>query len=242
MADKAEISQRDSVLISVLERFSDQLQKHDQLLEDVANHQIELAKAVEAAEFNWKTRQLDADEANGKLRESITRYRSDMLSLVNEQDNINKNVTNLIELTNKAAYAVEIANQRLESLEERVKAQEKIATGHFEHSLKQSETLPGAITESTRSITRLHMDTEKKLGDMHQETQRQLEKLRQETTRRLLVLGDIEAALNTLLIRTEPPEKKPAWYVRLFRRAGVFCRAKLARLLKRKHPRRKKKE
>ena len=66
-----------------------------------------------------------------------------------------------------------------------------------------------------------------------------LEKLQQDTARRLLVLGDIESALQTLLIRTEPPEKKPFWFIRLLRRAGLFCRKKLPRLLTVKWPRRK---
>jgi len=239
MAEKAEISQRDSVLISILERLSNQLQKQDILLDDIVKHQHELTKAVETADFNWKTRQIDTNEANGKLRESITRYRSDMLSLVNEQDRINKNISELSNLVNKTAYALEKANQNLEGLEERVKTQEKTVNEHFAHSLKQAEITPKEIADSTRSITKLHRDTEKSLGKMHQETQRQLEKLQQETTRRLLALGDIESALKTLLIRTEPPEKKPSWFVRLFRKVAGFCRTKLSRLLKGKRPRRK---
>ena len=239
MADKAGMSHRDSVLISVLERLSDQLLRQDQLLEDIVNHQRELAKAVETAELHLNARQVGADEASGKLSESITRYRSDMLSLVNEQDHINKNIAGLNELINKTVYALEKVNLNFEQLEQRVKAQEKTLAGHFAHSLKQAETLPVEIGESTRSITKLHMDTEKNLGEMHRETQRQLEKLRQETTRRLLVLGDIESALSTLLIRTERPEKKPSWLIRLLRRAAGFFRAKLSRLKKNKQPGRK---
>lgn len=241
MAGKAEVSQRDSVLISILERLSNQIESQDLLLADIAKRQLELTKAVEATEFNWKTRQIDANEANGALRESITRYRSDMLSLVNEQDHINKNITNLNELVNKTAYSLEKVNQNLIGLEERVKTQEKTINEHFSHSLKQAETLPEEIADSTHSITKLHMDTEKSLGKMHKETQRQLEKLHHETTRRLLLLGDIGTALQTLLIRTEPPEKRPSRLMRMIRRAGRFCRAKLSRLLKRKRPRRKRK-
>jgi len=233
MAGKPEIPQRDSALIKVLERLSDQLQKQDLLLEDIVKHQLKLTKSVESADYNWKMRQIDANEASRMLRESVGRYRSDMLSLVNEQDHINKNIANLSDLVNKTAYALEKAVQILAGLEERVKTQEKTINDHFSHSLKQEKTLPERIADSTRSITKMHMDTEKSLGKMHQETQRQLEKLHQETTRRLLVLGDMEAELQTLLIRTEPPEKKPLWFVRLIRKACKFCRTRLLRRFRR---------
>jgi len=233
MAGKAEIPQRDSALIMVLERLSDQLQKQDLLLEDIIKQQLKLTKSVESADYNWKMRQVDANESNRMLRESVGRYRSDMLSLVNEQDHINKNIANLSDFVNKTAYALEKAVQLLAGLEERVKTQEKTINDHFSHSLKQAKTLPEGIADSTRSITKMHMDTEKSLGKMHQETQRRLEKLHQETTRRLLVLGDMETELQTLLIRTEPPEKKPLWFVRLIRKAIKFCRAKLSRMRRR---------
>jgi len=231
MADIAKLSQRDSVLVNILERMSDQLEKQNLMLEDIVKQQIDLNKAGKAAESNRKAQQIDGNVEIGKLRESISRYRSDMLSLVNEQDHINKNIAHLSGLVNSTVYAFENANQKLAKLEQWAKAQEKTATDHYAHSLKQAEILPKAIADSTRSISKLHMDTEKSLGKMHQETQRQLEKLQQDTVRRLLVLGDIESALQTLLIRTEPPEKKPFWLVRLFRMIGRFFRTKFSRLL-----------
>jgi len=232
MAEKAKLSRRDSVLVSILGRIAEQLQKQDQLLEDIAKRQHEQDKAVEIREFNVGARITEADAALVKLHDSFSRYRSDMLKLVNEQDHMSKNMVIFNNQLSKATYAMEYANQMLVGLEERVKAQEKSVSAHFAHSLKQAEVLPKEIADSYRSIAKLHMDTEKNLGKMHQETQQQLEKMRQETARRLIVLDDIESALKTLLIRTEPPEKKPFWLSRLLRRVGLFCRTKFTRLLR----------
>jgi len=236
LVDKSITSRRESALVNILGRIADQLEKHDAALENISAHQLTLTKAIEAADFNWKARQIESDAEIGKLRESISRYRSDMLSLVNEQDHINKSMVCMNNLINKTTYSLEQANQALTGLEGRIKVQEKAVNEHFTHSIKQSEILPKVISDSTRGITKLHMDTEKHLGKMHQETQRQLEKLQQETTRRLLVLGDVESALQTLLIRTEPPEKKPFWFVRLFRKVSIFFRTKLSHITRKQRP------
>jgi len=214
--------------------MADHLQKQDQILEDVIKRQLESIKATETAEVNRKTLQFEADATLEKLHESISRYRSDMLSLVNEQDHINKNIDSLNNLINKTNYALETANHQLTVLEKRIKIQENTANGHYTHSLEQAEAMPKAVADSTRSITMLHIETEKNLEKLHQETQRQLEKLQQETARRLLVLDDVESALKTLLIRTEPPEKKSFWVIRLYRRISVYFRSRLSRLFRRK--------
>lgn len=254
MAEKGKMTRQESALVSILERMADQLTKQDQLLEDVNTRQFDLTKALEAIEFQIEARQNDysralesmeyqigirqsgADSDVKGLQDTISRYRSDMLSLVNEQDNINIKVAELNTLLNKTVYAMEKANQTISELEAKSKSQEKIANEHFTHSLKQAEILPKEISNSTQSISKLHMDTEKSLGKMHQDTQRQLEKLQQDTTRRLLVLGDIETALQTILVRTEPPEKKPFWIKRLFRRVFGFFRLKINQLIRRIKP------
>ena len=293
MADKAKTLHRDAALVNILGRMAEQLQKQDQMLEDVARRQIELSKTVESNDFQQDARQTQADVAIGKLQDSFSRYRSDMLSLVNEQDTINRNISSLNSLINSTIYSLEKVNQAFSGLDEHVRTQEKSVHDHFAHSLKQAEIFPKLVSDSNHIITKLHMDTEKNLGKMHQEsqqqladsnrsvaklhmdseknlgkmhqetlqqladsnrnvaklhmdseknlekmqqsTQRQLEKLQQETTRRLLVLDDMESALETLLIRTEPPEKKPFWFIRLFRRVRVFSQTKLSRLLKIRH-------
>ena len=265
MADNAKMTKRDSALVNILGRMADQLQKQDQALENIAARQLELAKALETADYNWKARQIEAEASIAKLQDSFSRYRSDMLSLVNMQDHIDKSMIGLSNQENKSTYALEQVNQALSvidkgvvslsnqeskttyglekasqaltGLEARIKVQEKSVTDHFAYSLKQAEVLPNVVSDSYRNVAKLHMDTEKNLGKMHHETQRRLEKLQQDTVRRLMVLDDVESALRTLLIRTEPPEKKPFWFIRLFRTLGGFVSAKLPRLFRAKLPR-----
>ena len=253
MAEK-KLTRQESALVSILERMADQLTKQDQVLEEVTGRQFDLTKALEAIEFQIEARQNDYSRAiesmeyqigikqNGSdtdiknLQDAVSRYRSDMLSLVNEQDHISKKLSELNSLVGKTFYTMENANQTLTRLEEKAKAQEKVANDHFAHSLKQAEILPKEIANSGQSIAKLHMDTEKSLGKMHGDTQRQLEKLQQDTVRRLLVLGDIENEIQTILIRTEPPEKKPFWLFRPFRRFFGFCRIRIARVYRRIKP------
>ena len=231
MAEKSKITRRESALVSILERMADQLQKQDSLLDDVVNRQLEFSKTLERTEFGHRSRQIEYEEAITKVQESFSRYRSDMLSLVNEQDHINENMAEYNALMNKTAYALEGSNQNIAALERKVEAQERSIREHIEHSYKQEELFHKELADTNRYFAKLHMDTEKYLGKMHLETQKQLEKVQQETTRRLMVLGEMESALQTLLIRTEPPEKKPFWFTRLFRRAFGFCRTRLSRFL-----------
>jgi len=224
MPDKQRQSQRDSTLVNILERMADQLHKQDQLLDDVTKRQRELALALESSEQRLAAWQSVVSVNVERLQESFSRYRADMLKLVNEQDHMSKDMSGLNRQANTITYAFEAANQKLAGLENRTAAQEKTAGDHFNHSLKQAESLPKTINDSTRSITKLHMDTEKSLGKMHSETQKQLEKQQQDIMKRLLILGDLDASLQTLLIRTEPPEKKPNILIRIFRKAKGLCR------------------
>jgi len=232
MAEKGKQSQRDTTLVNILERMADQLQKQDQLLDLMGTKQQELSQALKASELRMSAQQNDLKLSVEKMQDSISRYRSDMLSLVNEQDHINKKMLELNNLVNRTAYSFEAANKELGGLNERAKTQEKTIGDHYSHSLKQAEILPEKIADSNRSISKLHMDTEKSLGKMHIETQRQLQKQQQEITRRLMVLNDIESALQTLLVRTEPPEKKPFWFIRLFRFTVNFFSAGISRFLR----------
>jgi len=267
MADK-KMTQRDATLVSVLERMADHLRNHDLMLEEVISHQSEITKAVHSIEYYRNIQQDENNTAYGKLLDSLNRYRADMLSLVNEQDHLNKNMDDLNVNANKIAYASGNTDSKVVNLSERYKIQEKAVREHYEYALKQAETYLAEIAETNRNFSKLHMDTEKRLGQMHgetqnqlaesnrhvtkqhidtekrlvqmhNETQRQLEHMRAETTRRLFALDGIESALQTLLIRTEPPEKKPLWVVRIFRTAGRFCRQKLASAPRIRWPRRK---
>ena len=88
--EKTKMSTRDTALISILERMADQIQRQDYLLEDIIKYQSDLSKTMQNAEFQRGAAQNETDNANERVRESLSRYRSDMLSLVNEQDQSTK--------------------------------------------------------------------------------------------------------------------------------------------------------
>jgi len=234
MADKPKPSQRDSTLVNILERMADQLQKQDQLLEDVARRQFELSQELDSSEQRLVAWHNEVALNVEKLQESFSRYRSDMMKLVNEQDHMAKDMSGLNKQANTITYSFEMANQKLAGLENYAATQEKTVNNHYTHSLKQAEILPKEINASTRSITKLHMDTEKSLGRMHAETQRQLEKLQQDITKRLAILNDMDASLKTLLIRTEPHEKEPNIFIRFYRRVKGIYRAVISRIHRKK--------
>jgi len=262
MAEKAKTSQRDATLVNVLERMADHLQNQDQLLGEILDRQQEISKSMESIEFQRFMRQDESESGYEKLLESFTRYRSDMLRLVNEQDRMSKGMSDFSSRAVTIAYATENTDQKAEDLRERFKIQEKTVRDHYEHALRQAVSLPKEITDSYRDVAKLHMETEKRLGQLHSETQqllaesnrnvakqhvetekrlvqlhnetqRQLDKSRAETLRRLMALDGIESALQTLLIRTEPPEKKPLLIIRIFRPVGRVIRKTLTSISRR---------
>lgn len=242
MAEKSKISERDATLVNILDRMAGQLQRQELLLEEIVKRQDDFSKAMDNAKFSQGSLRSENDTAFKRLYDALTRYRSDMLSLVNEQDRINERMAELHKVLNKTAYTLEIADQRLSDFYERVKIQEKAVHDHYEHSLKQAGMIPQKFADTDRNVAKLHADTEKRLGEMHRETQRQLEKLQQETSRRLLALDSIEDALRTLLIRTEPPEKRPFFMIRFVKKVGGLLKIKLPLALKRVLLRRNKKK
>lgn len=312
MADASKLTDRDQTLINILRRMADQIQKQDKLLDDVSkdisaiilasdntdyrrksqDKLLEkvskdislLIQASDSAEHRRGTKVGDDDVALDKILQSISRYRSDMLSLVNEQDRITKSLKELDSVIRKAAYSIAEATQILAELDtrstkqekslsehiehtlkqaeiftdERLKKQEKTIQDHYAHalklsevftderlvrsekaihdhlahSLKQAELIPQEFAETNRTVTRLHADTEKSIGKLHDETQRQMEKTQSEMLRRLVTLDSLESALQTLLIRTEPPEKKPFIIKRLFIKLRSFFRVTVVNYFK----------
>ena len=240
-SSKSKTQDRDKTLINILERMVGQMQKQDLLLEDMTKQLNELSRDSEGARLHRVSLQNRTENSNEKLGESISRFRSDMLSLVNEQDHISKGLENLSKLVKTATFSLEDNNRRIEDLDELVRIQEKSVRNHYEHSLKQAEAYTRELADSRRNFTKLHAETEKRLGQLNYETQQQLARLQQETTRRLLALDGIDSALHILLERTEPPEKKPFIFVRLFHRSNRFFRIKLPLAVKRICVRRNKK-
>ncbi|MCL2629054.1 MAG: hypothetical protein FWD44_10255 [Oscillospiraceae bacterium] len=211
MAEEAKMTGRDQALIGILERLAAEMQDQDDMLEDLLKRTDALSKATGAAQSNDPARD----------------YRSDMLSLVNEQDRINKNIDDLEKVVKTAAYALDVTNQKLIGLDERLGVHEKVSNEYYAQAQKQPAIFQEALDNSSRNFAKLHAETEKRLGEMYSETTRQLDKFQHETTRRLLLLDSIVTSLQTLLIRTEPPVKKPSWISRMFKRIGTFFRFRL---------------
>ena len=98
---------------------------------------------------------------------------------------------------------------------------------------KSVEKMHGDTQLKLENFTKIHGDTEKSIERMHGETQRQLERMQKESMQRLLAFDSIESALQTILIRTEPPEKKPLLIVRVFKKIGRFFGVILPRAFRR---------
>ena len=227
MADKTTIPERDKTLINILERIGGELQRQGLLLEDIVKSQGEVSQAMHSTGYQLSSQHSESERTYEKISDSISRYRTDMLSLVNEQDHISESLKELRKVFSKLVFSTESNSNRLEELEGRLKVSEKAIRDHNEASQKQADMIPKEFADVRQNESRLHADTEKRLGELHRETQRQIDKLNQETSRRLLILEAIEEALETLLIRTEPPEKKPFFFLRFFKRVGFFFRIKL---------------
>ena len=257
MANEKKLSQRDETLVRILERLSDDIQKQGILLDVVGKQQLEQSANIERVGLAQHARLDLSDAATEKTHETFLRYRSDMLHIVNEQDRLNDIIRDLVKKQAAIAFSQEnIANilselsERLEthekavrdvntysikheealtSLAARLEVQENTIREVNKYSIRHDERLSKEISDMSRSVTKLHMDTEKSIGDMtraaekrlgevNRDTQRRFGELSRDTMRRLMALDKIESSLGVLLVRTEPPEKKPFFTVRLYRR------------------------
>ena len=234
MASEKKISNRDETLIKILERLSDEIREQQLLMEDLAKQQHELAVNMERSRLQYNSRHDVTNSAIERSQDSIQRYRSDLLSLVNEQDRMNLAMSDLIKKQAAIAFTQDNISNVLSDIAKHFESQWKDIREANAHSVRQGESLTRDIAGVSRNISKLHMDTEKRSGEMHHETQRQLEKIRIDVERRLLSLDKIEASLDTLLIRTEPPEKKPFFVIRIVRRLRLFIKNIRIRLREKK--------
>lgn len=296
MPTEKKASQRDLTLVNILERLSNQLQQFEERLEEIEKNQLELPALFEKAGLKQSaaqgaahvTGQIAGGEEIKKLHDAISRYRSDMLSLVNEQDRLNDEMKGLNKRQDAIVGAQEVISRDAASLDNRFGLQEKAIGDHSTFSVRQGEglikeidtvnrnnaklyvdmdkhldavekdlenvnrnaaklhletgkrldTLIRDVEGVNRNTAKLSLDTEKHIRDEQREIKRQIEDLRRDTTRRLLALDKIETTLEVLLIRTEPPEKKPFFLVRLFRKVGHLLGVKLPEAIKRARRRR----
>ena len=261
MHEEAKKTDRDQALIGVLTRLAEEMQAQERTLTDVISRQNGLSKALESSEQYMRRKQIEVDEAHNKMMESFHHYRSDMLKLVNEQDTINRNISDLQNVVKTTTFTLDSTNSMLSTLDDRLSRLEKTTGEQVAHTMKQHGSLQEALEESGREVARLHSETEKRIDGFHRETAEQLDKtsrdftnlhsetekriddfhkdtleqfdkFQYETTRRLLLLDSIVNSLQTLLIRTDPELKKKPWIVRVFKRISTFFRFKLPFLLK----------
>ena len=232
MAVEKKLTQRDETLIKVLDRLSDDIKKQQLLLDDVAKLQLELLAEIERSGLRQHARIDLTDAAIDKTQETFVRYRSDMLHLVNEQDRLNDISAEISKKQAAIAFSQDNIVNILTDISNRLETQGKDLRELSAHSAKQGETLSREISGTNRDLTKLHMDTEKRLIDAQREVKREQEKTRIDIERRLLTLDKIESSLEVLLIRTEPPEKKPFFAVRVIRNLRI--RIKNARIRRRR--------
>ena len=295
-------SQRDTALVNILERLSNQIQQFDSRLTAIEKHQVELPASMERVGMHQSSRFEDTDSEIKKLHDAFMRYRNDMLKLVNETDHLEESMKSLSKRQDTIAAAQEDIGQDTKNLVERFDAQEKVASDHFEFSVRQVEVtsrdivgvnlnttklfvdaekrfdavikevggvnsntnklftgadkrfetlskeiegvnrnakelftdtekrlagIDGEIEGVNRNAAKLHVETERNIKDELRDVRRQVEELRKETMRRLLALDGMESALDVLLIRTAPPEKKPFFVIRIFRKAVKLFSVKI---------------
>ena len=232
IAGYVKMSDRDQALIGILERLGGEMAEQDKKLGELLKQNEELTKAIASTERNLRSKQIDAEKAQDKLFDSFHHYRSDMLSLVNEQDRINHNMGELQTLVKNAMYTLDAATLKVSDIDERLSILEKTTQNHFEHALKQPGFYQSALDESNRKFTKLYADTEKHLGELSRETDRHLDKFQHDTMRRLLLLDGIINSLQTILQRTEPQEKKTPWISVQFSKITYFFRHKVPGMLR----------
>ena len=188
------------------------------VMERITQRQLEQTSAMDRIAQRQNVLQQNTGPLIEKLSQDFQRYRSDMLGIVNEQDRITGEMREMTKRQGTIANSQDIIDRNLTNLSERSKAHEKAVGEQYEYSVKQSEALSKLTMDARHNNEKLHMDTEKRLGENHKEILQRTEALRLDTMRRLLALDGIESALQLLIVRTEPPEKKPFWVKRVFRK------------------------
>ena len=147
---------------------------------------------------------------------------------INNKGNIdNENI-------NKIGYSLEETALVVSGMEKEFNKHEKDVREHILYTNQKWDNLPNEFFETNRNIAGLRADMEKAFVDTRAINEQNFEKYQRETTRRLLALDDMMTALETLLIRTEPPEKKPPIPARIIRFIKRFIRNAVKSIRKQK--------
>ena len=252
MSDKTDLkssNKRDVTLINILERMVEQIHVQDALLKDLITRQVSVTDTIENSIFHQNLLRDEVDSSLKQLQDSFNRYRSDMLTFVHEQDILRKQMDEVLEKCNKIGYSVEDIGKVVSDVDAGFSKLDKDVKNHIEYSVQKWDALPEEFLNTNRNISQINADAEKNLtliqndfkdtndsiSLLHSEiikhidltrteTEQHFEKYQKHTTKRLLALDDMMSALETLLIRTEPPEKKPPLPKRIIRAINRFIR------------------
>ena len=217
-------AKRDMTLINVLERLADEVNAQEALLKEFIVRQGNISGIMDDSEFKQNLFRDEVDNSIRQLQDSFTRYRSDMLTFVHEQDILRKNMEDALESISKISYSLEDTGTVVSDMDKGFSKHEKDVHDHILFSSQKWENLPHEFSDTNRNISQMHADMVKFFGEASTDIELRFEKYQRETTRRLLALDDMMSALETLLIRTEPPEKKPPFPKRVVRFVNRFFR------------------
>ena len=156
-------TQREAILVNILERLSGQLKQFEERLEEIEKNQLEMPGIMEKAGVFHSTPIIDGDSEIQKLQEAFQRYRSDMLSLVNQQDKLDESIKALYKRQGAIIGAQEVISRDTASLDERFGIQEKAINENTGYLVRQGETFVKEIDGVNRSSVKLHLETEKHL-------------------------------------------------------------------------------
>ena len=215
---------REMTLINVLERLADEVNAQESLLKEFIERQSNVSGIMDDSEFKQNLFRDEVDNSIRQLQDSFARYRSDMLTFVHEQDVLRKNMEDALESISKISYSLENTGTTVSDMDKGFSKHEKEVHDNILFTNQKWDNLPGEFSETNRNISGLHADMVKFFGDTNTDIELRFEKYQKETTRRLLALDDMMTALETLLIRTEPPEKKPPFPKRVVRFVNRFFR------------------
>ena len=207
--DMKEITKRQAVMVGALETISRDTENLD---ERYGKQEKAVSEYSQFAVRQGETLAKDIEGVNKNANKLYLDTEKRLDGLTKDIDGVNKNAAKLYLDTEK----------RLDSLAKDIEGVNRNASKLFVDTEKSLETITRDIENVGRNAARLHEDTEKNLKDEQRDIIRQVEELRKETMRRLIALDKIEATLEIIMIRTEPPVKKQFFLIRFFKAIGAF--------------------
>lgn len=162
-------TQREVILVNILERLSNQIQQFDTRLESIEKNQLALPRLMEHANSQQGVNTAYGNDAISRLQESMQRYRSDMLSLVNQQDRLDERLKDLHKRQDAIIGAQEVISRDAARLDERFSIQEKAVSEHSTFSVRQGENFSKEIDSVNRNTAKLYLDADKKLEELSKE-------------------------------------------------------------------------